>query len=89
MQFSASEGERYGLQVIIVPFSGGEKILWSSGTGRLEEPLLLDVRREGDEIHVVIPRERDDWGEWMLVLRGSVIVAHGPRGLLFHLEKKC
>lgn len=87
MNYTPSEGEFYGLQVAIVPYSKGQKILWRSGSGRLDEPLLLDAVGNGDVLKVVVPEENDQFGEWTLSQDGKVIHARGPRDLHFDLRE--
>jgi hypothetical protein len=90
MNFIPEEREYYGLQVILIPYSNDTgifwKIVWRSGEGHLQAPLLLDVTRLGQSIRVVVP-ETGDQGEWELSIENGVIHAVGPRGLHFDLQE--
>lgn len=87
MNFVKAEGEYYGLQIVVVPYFRGQKILWRSGSGHLESPLLLDVVREGKKMKVVVPEGDDNFGEWILSQDGKILHAQGPRDLHFDLRE--
>jgi hypothetical protein len=87
MNFNKLEGEFYGLQVVIVPYSGGQKILWRSGGGKLDPPLLLDAVKEGNGWKIVVPENSDFFGEWTLSFDRKTLRAIGPRGLQFDLKE--
>jgi hypothetical protein len=87
MNYIEEEGEHSGLQVIIVPYTGGYKLIWRSGEGRLIEPLLLDATKRGQTFHVRVPNSEDDSGDWVLSLDRNLIHAVGPRGLHFDLHE--
>jgi hypothetical protein len=86
MNFVPEEREFYGLQIIVIPYSEGTKILWRSGEGRLVAPLLLDVTRVGQSWRVVVP-ETGDHGVWELSIQNGVMHAAGPRDLHFDLQE--
>jgi|GEM_PF-6833008 len=92
MVLIAEEGEYEGWQIIIVPFNlhyqkFREKLLWRSGNGSLEMPLLLEGVREGNTIKIIIPEGYDEHGEWILTMKGNTISVQGPRGLHHELKK--
>ena len=87
MNYIKGEDEYYGLQIVIVPYSQGQKILWRSGNGRLDPPLLLDVSQEGKDMLVTLPEGDDNYGEWVLSLKGKMLRARGPRDLHFDLRE--
>jgi hypothetical protein len=92
MGFIRDEGEYSGLQVIIIPYnhyykSTKEKILWRSGEGYLDTPLLLEGVRDADKIKLTVPEGSAEHGEWVLTLNGNHLSAKGPRGLHHELEK--
>jgi hypothetical protein len=87
LSFIESEREYAGLQVSIVPYHGGQKILWRSAGPFLDEPILLDAVKDGSVFKVVVPEDNDLSGYWNLILDGDVINAAGPRGLKYKLKK--
>ena len=91
LSFNAGEGERYGLQIVLIRYLTGytpaEKILWRSAAGKLNAPLLLDVKKVGDTLKVIVPNDDDFFGEWSLNVKGPILYAFGPRGLKFNLVK--
>lgn len=88
LHFNSAEGEYIGLQVVLATYGYGEtKLLWRSGTGALDEPLLLDVVQVGNKLHVHVPEGNDYSGDWLLIVRNGVMTAEGPRKLHFVLQR--
>jgi hypothetical protein len=87
LNFIETEREFVGLQVAIVPFHDGQKLLWRSAGPFLNTPLLLDVVMVGNALRVVVPDEDDDAGVWNLSLKGNVLYAVGPKGLKYSLKR--
>jgi hypothetical protein len=87
MSFNKVEGEYYGVQVVIVPYYQGLKVLWRTASGRVNAPLLLDAVRENSIIKITVPESSDDFGEWKLSVEGNVLRAQGPRDLHFELRE--
>jgi hypothetical protein len=87
LNYIEEAGEFYGLQVVIVPYTGGTKILWRSGSGKIETPLLLEANKIGGAYKVTVPEDESDHGEWTLTMVGNVLHAVGPRGLKFDLRE--
>lgn len=87
LNYTEGEGEYYGLQIAMVPFKGGQKILWRSAGGYLDEPILLNGVTKGGVITVQVPNDRDDAGTWTLRMQKDGIHADGPRGLKFKLKE--
>jgi hypothetical protein len=71
MGFNKELGETYGLEISIVPYSGGEKVLWRSAEGSLDEPILVDGLEENSEILVKVPDRSGRIVEWKIKERGS------------------
>jgi len=84
--FNATEGESYGLQVVILPSSEGTQILWRSGSGRMERALLLDAIEDGKNYVVEVPPVIDGAGRWQLLIKGREMIAKGPRGQILKLR---
>jgi hypothetical protein len=87
MSFVKTEGEFYGLEIVLVPYSRGLKVLWRSGSGRLDPPLLLDAIQETNQVKVIVPETNDLFGEWTLSQNGRLLHAKGPRDLHFDLKE--
>jgi len=85
MNFIPAEREYYGLQIIVISYSEGTKVVWRSGEGSLDVPLLLDVAQDGHSMRVFVP-ETGARGPWELSIEGVVMHAYGPRGLHFDLQ---
>jgi len=87
LNFIENEREFVGLQVAIVPYRDGQKLLWRSAGPFLNAPLLLDIAKMRDTLRVVIPDGNDDAGIWNFTLKGNVLYAVGPRGQKYNLKK--
>jgi hypothetical protein len=88
LNFSGEAGDYYGLQIVFVRSYKGEKVLWRSAAGKLDEPMLLDVVKIRNSYKVIVPEGSDDFGEWLLTMTGTTLKAVGPRGLKFNLTKR-
>ena len=64
-----------------------EKVLWRSGNGNLDTPLLLDAMRDGDQLTLIVPDENPEHGRWLLKLKRDGLSAEGPHGLHHELKK--
>ena len=87
INFIENEREFVGLQVAIVPYRDGQKLLWRSAGPFLNAPLLLEVTKVGDVLRVVVPDGDDDAGVWNFTHRGNVLYAVGPKGQKYNLKK--
>jgi hypothetical protein len=87
MNFIENEREFVGLQVAVIPYRDGQKLLWRSAGPFLNVPLLLDVVLVGDTLKVVVPDGDEDAGVWNFSLKGNVLYAVGPKGLKYSLKK--
>lgn len=87
MSLIAEEGEFYGVQIILIPFGNGNKVLWREGDGQLAPPILLDPVRTKEGFCVTVPDAYQQFGVWNLKVDGSMIHADGPRSLHFDLKK--
>ena len=87
LNFIEKEREFAGLQVAIVPYRDGQKLLWRSAGPFLNAPLLLDVAKVGNSLRVVVPDGNDDAGVWNFSPKGNVLNAVGPRGQKYSLKK--
>jgi hypothetical protein len=87
MNYIELEGEYVGLQIAVVPYQGGQKVLWRSAGPFIDAPLLLDVTKVGKTFKVVVPEGHDTSGEWKLTSKGNVIDAVGPGDLKYSLKK--
>lgn len=87
LNFIELEGEFVGLQIAIVPYRDGQKILWRSAGPFLNPPLLLNVVKVGDEISVVVPEEDPYKGRWKLNVKNNIMYAVGPEGQKYSLKR--
>ncbi len=88
IQYSPDAGDVVGLEVILVPYTGGTRVLWRMASGRIEEPVLLSPRFEGKKILVDVPSENGPTVTWVLLLKGAVLTASSPNGDTYRLQKR-
>lgn len=87
MDYIENESEFYGIQIAIINYEKGIKVLWQSGNGKLANPLLLDSSLEGNNLNIIVPESDENHGEWTLTFNEKSIKATGPRDLKFILKK--
>lgn len=87
MAYSREGGDFYGLEVTFVPYTGGMFLLWRAATGRIEAPLLLEAKLDGDIWHVSLPLESDNPGTWAVQVNGSILRAIAPNGNVYRLNR--
>jgi hypothetical protein len=87
LNFIENEREFAGLQITIVPYRDGQKLLWRSAGPFLNAPLLLDVVSVGKTLRVVVPDGDDDAGVWNFSLKDNLLYAVGPGGRKYSLRK--
>jgi hypothetical protein len=87
INFIEVEGEFVGLQVGIVPYRDGQKVLWRSAGSFLNPPLLLDIAKLGNTLKVVVPDGDPFTGVWKLNLKGNFLYAVGPDGQKYNLKR--
>jgi hypothetical protein len=81
------EGEHYGVQIFVIDYYQGRKILWRSAAPRLGEPALLDVREDGAVMTVSVPADDEFAGVWTLTPHGKTLHAQGPGRDQFDLKE--
>ncbi|HZX28356.1 MAG TPA: hypothetical protein VFF16_14900 [Telluria sp.] len=83
--YNEDEGEASGIMIEIIPFTGGEKVLWRRAEVSVDEPMLLDLEENGGKLFVEVP-----WGEqkqrWLLIPQGNRITIVGPNQATFKLK---
>lgn len=93
MGFIEEEGEYSGLEVAIIFYnpqygSFQYKVLWRSGSGYLDTPLLLNaVVQQDSTLKITVPRGYDEAGEWILTIAENSLFAKGPLGHSYELKK--
>lgn len=98
LTFIEEETEWVGLQVTLLPYHDRAaslptalKVLWQTGSGRLDEPLMLNAELTGSPgapgWKLQVPATSEFEGEWTLQFEGDILRARGPRDLEFDLRE--
>jgi hypothetical protein len=88
VEYSPSEGDFNGDQIMIIPSNDGEKVLWRVANGEFSVPLLLDAIEQGRQlIKVKVPNIVVFAGEWTFEIKGTLLYATGPKGVKFTLKQ--
>ena len=88
VEYTPSEKEFSGDQVMIIPSNDGEKVLWRAANGEFGAPLLLDTVKQGQQLlKVKVPNTVVFAGEWTFEIGGTLLYATGPRGVKITLKQ--
>jgi hypothetical protein len=83
----AREGGYVGFQITIIPYSGGEKVLWrDQESDQLKAPILLDAVSTGMGWKVTVPGKTRP-ADWYLIQQSSFLQVQDPWGLHFQLKE--
>jgi hypothetical protein len=83
LSYEPTEGDFSGEQIVAIPSSDGEKILWRTANGVFDPPLLLDVVKQGDLFKVKHPES----GEWTFQIKGAFLEGVSSRGVKLRLKQ--
>ena len=83
LSYEPTERDFSGEQIVAIPSSDGEKILWRTANGVFDPPLLLDVVRQGDLFKVKHPES----GEWTFQLKGAFLEGVNSKGVKIRLKQ--
>lgn len=86
--FNRDAGDYYGLELTLVPYTGGVYVLWRGASGRIEAPRLLEAVPKGRGWVLQLPVDDDAPGEWVIEPHGKDLVAKAPTGVTFRLKPR-
>ena len=87
VEYTPSEGDFNGDQIMIIPSNDGEKVLWREGQGEFGAPLLLDTVKQGRQLKAMVPNTVAFAGEWTFEINRTSLYATGPKGVKFTLKQ--
>jgi hypothetical protein len=83
LAYNRAENEISGNQILIIPSTDGDKVLWRVADGQFSPPLLLDAVKQGDVLTIAVPNA----GNWTLRVRGTSLDAVSSRGVRLRLSQ--
>lgn len=87
MNFIELEREFVGLQIALISYDGGQRVLWRSAGPFLRQPILLLATATGKDLTIVVPDGDLYPGKWRLSLQGNLMTATGPNEVTFKLKR--
>jgi hypothetical protein len=83
LSYEPTEGDFSGDQILIIPSSDGDKILWRPAEGEFQAPLLLNVEKQGDLLKIKHP----EFGDWTFQIKGAFLEGVSSKGVKIRLKQ--